>query len=211
MTSDPLGKGEFDRMWRVLDMSITGHSVLRDRYQRRERAITLAMMALSILAVSLAFLNGEPEVTLFGQKAKLATWLGSLTAGIFFLALLDALVDWKRSAWAHEDAALRLSELKSKFRGVTIVDDLAEAGDLDLRAEYEATMENVAVIPESMFLALKTKHRRKVAVSRLIDDHPGAPLPLVRLLAVWRGIRGQSSSRDGHGPAKDPPSLSLHD
>lgn len=188
-------------------MSITGHSVLRDRYQRREKAITLAIMALSIVAVSLAFVNGESNVTLFGKDAKLATWLGSLTAGIFFLALLDFLVDWKRSAWAHEDAALRLSELKSKFRGATSVGDVMDADDLDLRAEYEATMGNVAVIPESMFLALKTKHRRKVAVSRLIDDHPGLPLPLVRILAVWRGLRNQRLSGDGQAPVEDPPSL----
>lgn len=193
-------------MWRVLDMTITGHSILRDRFQRRERAITLTIMALSIVVASLAFVNGQSRVTLLGKEANLATWVGSLSAGIFFLALLDSLVDWKRSAWAHEDAALRLSELKSKFRRAIVEEDTVETGGIDLRSEYEATMENVAVIPESTFLALKAKHLRKVAVSRLIDDHPGAPLAFVRLVAMWRGLRCRSKVGDSQAPIEKLPS-----
>lgn len=203
---EPLGRDQFERMWRVLDMAITGHSILRDRFRRREQAITLAIMVFSIVAVSLAFVNGEPRVTLLGKEAKVATWVGSLTAGIFFFALLDSLVDWKRSTWAHEDAARRLSELKSKFRRATVDGQAVDSGDIDLRAEYEATMENVAVIPESTFLALKAKHHRKVAVSRLVDDHPGAPLLFVRLLAVWRGLRSRSTMDDSQAPIEDLPS-----
>lgn len=202
----PLERGEFERMWRVLDMTITGHSILRDRFQRRERAITLTIMALSIVVASLAFVNGQSRVTLLGKEANLATWVGSLSAGIFFLALLDSLVDWKRSAWAHEDAALRLSELKSKFRRAIVEEDTVETGGIDLRSEYEATMENVAVIPESTFLALKAKHLRKVAVSRLIDDHPGAPLAFVRLVAMWRGLRCRSKVGDSQAPIEKLPS-----
>lgn len=204
---EPLGRDEFERMWRVLDMTITGHSILRDQFRRREQALTLAIMALSIVAVSLAFVNGQPRVTLLGKAAKVATWVGSLSAGVFFLALLDSLVDWKRSAWAHEDAARRLSELKSKFRGATVDGQaVVDSGDIDLRAEYEATMANVAVIPESRFLALKAKHHRKVAVSRLVDDHPGAPLLFVRLLAVWQGLHSRSTTDDSQAPIEDLPS-----
>lgn len=206
MRMQQLRRDEYERMWRVLDMSITGHSILRDRYRRRERAISLTIMALSIVAVSLAFVEGDSDVTLLGKEAKLATWLGVLSAGIFFLALLDSLVDWKRSAWAHEDAALRLSALKSRFRGARAEGDTVDTGSIDLRAEYEATMENVAVIPESKFLALKAKHRRKVAVSRLMDDFQGAPLLYVRLVVMWRGLRRVGKVRDSDAPVETPPS-----
>lgn len=203
---EPLRRDEYERMWRVLDMSITGHSRLRDRYRRRERAITLIIMALSIVAVSLAFANGESRVPLLGREANLATWLGTLSAGTFFLALLDSLVDWKRSAWAHEDAARRLCAVKAKFRGASVAGDTIDTDGSDLRAEYEATMENVAVIPESKFLVLKARHRRKVAVSRLIDDFPGAPLTYVRLVAMWRGLRSKGSAEDSDAPVEEPPS-----
>ncbi len=202
---EPLRRNEYERMWRVLDMTITGHSILRDRYARRERAITLTIMALSIVTVSLAFVNGESHVTLFGVEAKLATWVGSLSAGIFFLALLDLLVDWKRSSWAHGDAALRLSALKSKFRAASIDGDNVDSGGIDLRAEYQATMDNVVVMPESRFLELKRKHRRKVAVSRLIDEHPGAPLVFVRMKAVWQGLHSESKAGDDQLPIEEVP------
>lgn len=202
----PLLRDEYERMWRVLDMSITGHSHLRDRYRRRERAITLLIMALSIVAVSLAFANGGSRITLLGREANLATWLGGLSAGTFFLALLDGLVDWKRSAWAHEDAARRLSALKAEFRAANATGDTIDTDGSDLRAVYEATMANVAVIPESKFLVLKAKHRRKVAVSRLIEEFPGAPLTYVRCVAVWRALRSKEVSADGDAPIEDSPS-----
>jgi hypothetical protein len=187
-------------------MTITGHSILRDRFRRREQAVTLTIMALSVVAVALAFVNGKPQVTLLGVSANVTTWVGSLTIAIFLLALLAALVDWKRSAWAHEDAARRLSELKAKFRSANDAGPIVVSGDVDLRSEYEAILENVAVIPESAFLALKAKHHRKVAVSRLISDHSGAPLVYVRLLAVWRGIRRPAGSTEGEASVEDPPS-----
>lgn len=206
LTPPPLHKEEFERMWRVLDMAITGHSILRDRYRRRVKAITLTIMGLSIAAVSLAFANANSRVALIGIEAELVTWVGVLSAVIFFLALLDALVDWKRSAWAHEDAALRLSELKSSFRSATISNGVVDTEHAHLRADYEAIMQNVAVIPESSFLSLKAKHRRKVALSRAIDDSPGAPLTYVRLLTYWRGMRPRAPKSGGTEPIEETPS-----
>lgn len=180
-------------MWRVLDMSLSAHSSLRDRYRRREVGLTLLILALSILATSLAFLSGERDVDIGPFTARLGVWVGSLTALIFFLALADLLLNWRKRAWAHENAARRLSELKGKFRAATITENRVDTS-IDLKTEYEQTMNAVAEIPERQFLAMKAKHHRKVAVSKLIDLHPGAPVPFLRLLAVWRGLRERTPS-----------------
>lgn len=179
-------------MWRVVDTTLTAHCLLRDRYRRRELLLTLLVLALSIVATAAGLLSDKVRVDIGPASARLATWLGILTAVIFFLALVDLVFDWRRRAWAHEDAARRIGDLKLRMRAITLSNDMVDAGATDIRAEYEQTLASVVEIPERQFLAMKSKHHRKVVLSKLIDTHAGAPVPYLRLLAAWRGIRGRN-------------------
>ncbi len=186
-----LNADEFDRMWRVVDQSLSAHAILRDHYRQRERALTLLILGLSIVATAFAFLSGDMTIAIRQWRLSLGTSVGILTAAIFFLALAQLVLNWQRLAWAHEDASRRLRDLKAKLRTVKVagVTSVSDTEALDLRAIYDQTMADVVEIPEDEFLPLKAKHHRKVAVSRLIDKHPGAPLPYLRLLAMVRGLR----------------------
>src|SRR5260370_40670864 len=95
---------EYDRMWRVVDQSLTANSVLRGRYRLRDRSVTLGVVMLSIAATSFAFLSGDLIVHLGGTAIRLPTILGILTATIFLLTLLETIVGWRRKAWSHARA-----------------------------------------------------------------------------------------------------------
>jgi hypothetical protein len=191
-----LDDGEFKRMWRVVDMSLSGHAVLRDRYRRREGLLTLIVVGLSIIATAFAFLSGETMIQVWQWRFSLATGLGILTSMIFFFALTDLVLDWKRLAWSHEDAVERLTRLKSRLRAVKVsgISSLSATDAVNLRTLYEQTVADVIEIPENQFLPLKAMHYRKVAISRLIDTHPGAPLLYLRFLAMVEGIRKREKS-----------------
>lgn len=201
-TPQPISRGEYDRLWRVVDLMLSAHSILRDRNRRRQLSLTLLVMALSIAVTSLAFFSEGLRVEIGPLQAELTIWLGILAALIFFLSIVDLTVNWKRQAWTHEDAVRRLGELKSKLRAVTLVGNNVDTGGEDIRAEYERTMADLVEIPERRFLPMKVKHHRKVEISKLIDKHKGAPLPYLRLLVVLRGLRKQ---RDGQAEAIEPP------
>jgi hypothetical protein len=180
---------EYRRQSEVVDLAISGHSLLRDRYERRGAVLIFVILGLSVVATALALLNGEREYELFGVTQHAVVIVGSLTALIFFLTLIELRLDFRGRARAHADASRRLAELKAKYRAaVRAGDDVTS--DLDLAAEYERVMSIVATIPESKFLWVKAKHRRKVLVSRLISQHPGAPLLFVQVLATIQGFRG---------------------
>jgi hypothetical protein len=151
-------------------------------------------MTLSIVATGFAFLSTDTPITVGSTSLQLATLLGILTMLTFFLALLDLIVDWRGRAAAHDDATARMADLKGQLRGVTLSDDSVDAGDVDLRASYEHTMSSIVAIPESQFLAMKAKHHRKIALSKLIDVHPGAPLLYLRMLAVLHGLRSDEKA-----------------
>jgi hypothetical protein len=184
LTPDELG-----RKRRVLDQMLTGHSLLRDLYQRRALILTLLILGLSIVATAVAFLSGESTVSILGVRARVQTWVGVLTATIFFLTLVDLRVDWRQRAGAHDEAARQLGRLKGVFRVAIVRDGVVEAGGVDLNADYDATMEQLPPIPDKRFLSVKAKHKRKVRASKLLDKHAGAPVWYVRLLAMWQGVR----------------------
>jgi hypothetical protein len=188
-TPSPPTPEEFRRKRRVLDQMLTGHSLLRDRYERRALVLTLLVLALSIVATSVAFLSGS-TLSILGIQARVQVWVGVLSAVIFFLTLVELRVDWRQRAGTHGDAARRLGRLKSIFRAAAVHDDVVDAGKTDLNLEYDTTMEQLTPIPDNRFLWVKAKHTRKVRASMLLDKHPGAPLWYIRLLAMWHGIRG---------------------
>jgi hypothetical protein len=184
-----IDKTEYERMWRVLDMTLSGHSLLRDRYRRRETALVLIVLTFSIAATAAAFLADERTVKIGPLHGRLTVWLGLLTTLIFFLTLFDLVIDWREKAWKHEQSADRLGNLKTLFRSVTVVGGMVDAGETDLATEYQQAMDLTARIPERQFLRIKAKHERKVALSKMISAHPGAPLTYLRCLAIYRGIR----------------------
>src|SRR4051812_24633304 len=99
---------EYRRRRRVIGWMLTGDSALRDRYQRRARGLTLTVMGLSIVGLLLALANGDQQVSVIGLHGKLQVFLAWLAAVIFFVSLLDLVVDWRRRGWSHANSASRL-------------------------------------------------------------------------------------------------------
>jgi hypothetical protein len=194
---------DYNRRFRVLDQMLTGHSIERDRFVRRSTALTLTIIALSIVATMVAFISGERDVDFGVVTMTVQTSVGLLSAFIFFLGLLDLKVDWRQRAWSHEQAVDRLAELKAKYRAAKTVGDEVSLDGVDLLHEYDMTMEAIVAVPEGRFLALKARHKRKVAISRLLDTRPGTPVPWLRLTLLVDGLRNRSPGKAGRAGATD--------
>jgi hypothetical protein len=181
---------EYRRKFRVLDMMLSGHATLRERNRRRWLALTLAVMLLSILAATLA-LAEEKRVEVLFIRLQTKDWLAILAGLIFFLSIVELVVDWRGRVWAHGDAARRLAELKGQFRRAEVSSEGVETNGVDLDEAYDQAMAAIVEIPNSLFNRLKAKHRRKIAVSKFLDDSPGTPLLLLR----WRIFRAGVTHR----------------
>jgi hypothetical protein len=180
--------GEYRRKFRVLDMMLSGHSSLSEKYRRRSTGLILAIMALSILAATLALQDPE-NVDILGIDLESKAWLALLSGLIFFLSIVELVLDWRGRAWSHADAARRLGKLKGEFRRAKVTVETVETDGLDLDLEYDQTTAAIVEIPNSVFNRLKAKHRRKIEISKLLDKSPGAPLLLLRWRVLRDGIR----------------------
>jgi hypothetical protein len=190
---------EFKRQENVVDTMLSAQTRLAERYERRSTGLTLVIMALSIVAAGVAFISAEPSVTIGPFSARVQVWVGILGFVIFFLSIVELKVEWRRRAWAHEEAVRRFADLKPHYRQVEIDGDKVSSAT-DLTAAYNQTWETVNVlgvrIPPKQFNKLKAWHWHKVELSRRISACPQRPLLLHRLDIRLEGI-GRKPKRSG--------------
>jgi len=189
---------EYSRRLRILDMMLSAHSDLRDRNERRSTGLTLLIMVLSIMTTAVAFISGEPDLSIGPFKASVQVWVGLLSCGVFVLSIVELLVEWRRQAWAHDEAAQRLADLKATFRRARR-DGQNVQSDVDLLDAYDHVMDALGAlrvrIPEAQFNRLKARHLRKVALSKRVSARPERPSWLHRLDVLREGLGKSKGGR----------------
>ncbi len=184
---------EYHRKFRVLDLMLSAHASLCERYRRRSIGLVLAVMALSILGATLA-LSDDSSVHILSVNLEPSEWLAILMGLVFFLSISELVLDLRGRAWAHEDAARRLGRLKGEFRRAEVDAVVVKTDGVDLDIEYDQTTAAIVEIPNSAFNRLKAKHLRKVAVSKRLDASPGAPLLVLRWRIFKDGLAGPGAA-----------------
>lgn len=169
---------ELQRMQRVTDQSITAHSILRDRYSNRALWVDILMLVASATVAVGTFAGDDILQMLMGGHDHPRVILGLVSVGVFVLSLIQFKVGWKERASAHAEAARALSQTKAEIRDVRASTNWISASQFKLLAvRYSTTHGNVVGIPESCFVPLKARHKRKVRISKTLDRFPHACLP----------------------------------
>lgn len=188
-------KKELERVQRVSDMLITMHSVLRDEYLRKSIAVDCALFASSIILVALVFMDPVLLDWLPLSATGSRVLLGAFALVTFFLSLVIFRVDWKSKAELHKRAAEAYSHIKLKCQELLMTFNTASDTEIQkLLVRYGDLGEICVAVPEASFLRLKKKHKMKVALSRYLDDNPGACIWLLRL-RIWFADTFKTSSK----------------
>lgn len=181
--ADSKGKA-LERAIRVGDQSCTAYAHLRDKYRRYAFWLDLSILLLSGWLVSMVFVQPHIAVAISPKEIPSDIWIGLLSILAFALSLIQLQVNWKGRAQLFQQAAASLSAFVKEHR--PLVSTISEQLAGEALARYSALTDGLEPIPESQFLALKKKHRLKLELSRLLDDHPGANLTLWRLRIALR-------------------------
>lgn len=195
---------EIERQYRVLQQTLSAHSSLRDRANRKAKGAKSILLALSILFSVTTFAgNGFYEVLAVDpQIGRLSVGFASLFAVITSVILL--IVDWEGEATRHSEAANRWSTVLRDFRTHRNDDgSWQEEQRVELSEAYWEADRNSANIPERVFNKLKARHLRKVATSKLISSYPGCPRILLwasvwirdTFRAIWHRFRTQADDK----------------
>jgi hypothetical protein len=174
-------RDEIDRIRRVSDTLCSGHAGLRDRFARRALLLDLCILGSSSWLVALAFVEPRINVQLtpFGLDSQI--WVGTVSVVTFFLTIIQLITDWKGRADAHKRTFEIYAEVKREAGYLLATETIEETACQRILSRYNMASAVGVTLPESDFLAQKQRHRLKIALSKHLDKHPSASLPLTRL------------------------------
>jgi hypothetical protein len=180
-------KDELKRQANVVDMMLTMHSILASRFNRLSQLLELSMLAISTILVTITFV--DPIVINYlnikTENARIA--IGTSAILVFFLSIVSLIVDWKGKATQHREAFNTLIPLKTEWREViTFINVQDDRSRADFARKSALILGNLIPIPDSKFNDLKAQHYHKIMLSKLISNHPGSSVILLRLCLWWR-------------------------
>lgn len=181
MNQTPGSVEEITRIKRVSDTLCSSHANLRDRYARLGLIFDVIVLGLSTWLVALSFVDPRvnTRLTPFGIEPQI--WVGVLGAATFLLTLMQSLVNWKGRSDAHKRTLDLYAEVKREAGYLLAANSFDDADFRRVLSRYDMASAVGVEIPEADFLPQKRHHKLKIALSKHLDDHPAAWLPLTRL------------------------------
>jgi len=186
---------ELSRKFRVLNQTLSMHTCLRDRYADRALLVDSLLLASAVVFCASAF-AGDDVLSRLGptpQEVRYIIRVFSVMA--FMLSILSLRIGWKEKSANHRDAAQKMTRALALFRKYEEPDGTWRA---DARAELDAAyweaMHNSVPIPEKLFVKLKSRHLKKVEISRMLTLNPGRPIFVLRLMLLYWSFRRHSNT-----------------
>jgi hypothetical protein len=107
---------ELNRKKKVLDMMISMHSMLRDRYRSWSFATDLVLLLSAAALNTLIFVDQDYITDYLGDVKKFNFTIGVFSVLTFLLSLVVLLVKWKEKSEQHHNAANELTRLLNSCR-----------------------------------------------------------------------------------------------
>ena len=164
------------------------HCDLRDQYRRLALFMEWFLLVASVVFCATTFVDDSLYV-LFDLKPQIAkVGLGFASIGAFAAALTLMLADFRGKSERHREAADQWTTTLKLFRDARNADGTwAPACSDPLSDAYWAASIQTVPIPDRRFNNLKSRYLLKVAMSQMIERHPGAPRWFVWLIIRVRG------------------------
>lgn len=178
-------RGELSSTLRKVDQGITAHSILRDSFAFRSRLLGLGLVLASGVIAFLAVASDAILRSLFDNPEWAERVIAICGVAILIGTVVNLHFGWGEQAARHADAANSLGRFKLLLNRELVGDQpLNKAKFVEIKLAYENLSDLIARVPESKFLSLKASHRRKVEISKLLDNRPSANIALLRL-KLW--------------------------
>jgi hypothetical protein len=183
------GRAENERQYSVLDQMLTMHSVLRDKLERRAFWLNTALILSSLFLLVFSFV-GDDILDSLGFKPGMTRFALGLASTVALLgSITEFRVDWRSVAGKHSEASARLGALKAMYRkSFTETQGNDPNANSQLTLEYDKVMAALPPIPDRWFNVLKSKYQFKKLLSKEINQHPTAPIFLLRTQLRIKGI-----------------------
>ncbi len=185
-TSD-VSVNELNLQSKKIALLLTIYEKLSDRYFIRARILDLFLLVTSIVVCLTTFV--DPKILEFfkvpSDKSVIILGVGAFI--VFVISVFSFISNWKAQAADLGRAANTLSRMKAECNEKIKAENQEELKQLQLKAvEYASIINNLPKIPQKEFYKLKTIHKRRIELSRMIELYPGSSVWLLKLVVHLR-------------------------
>jgi hypothetical protein len=175
-------QSELTHLKRVIETTTTSYGVLRDKYNVYARRMDLLILVLSAIMCATIFMDTNILLRYNIDPCTLRIILGSASLLVFILSIWQSNVKWKQKSNLYSKAFNDVLILRAKLRDM---DKFGCEDDVEsikiLCHQLTVELAKLPPIPDRQFLVLKAAHKRKVALSRYIDECSGMPYMIIWL------------------------------
>lgn len=158
-------RGEIERIRRVSDMLVSGHSNVSEKFDRYALALDCAILALTVWITSVVFVEPRIGLALTPFRIEPPIWIGLLSILTLFLSVVQLRVEWKRKSNGHKRSAEMYSKAKANCRYLLESNKLITRDDAkEVLILYDTSGNWGSPMLEKEFLKQKGKHLTKVAI-----------------------------------------------
>ncbi len=167
----------------IADMMVSAHALLKERYRNWSLVSDVFLFSSTLLLCAIAFADQSLLLRFLGSDFYIYVGVFSLIA--FVYSFIANSLDWKVKAEKHKSAFEKYLELK--FECAEILKQAKKSEHVEVERffeKYQTATPLIISIPEKYFLKCKKHHKRKAAISRHLDQHPGTSILLYKI-KLW--------------------------
>ncbi|MGE5606724.1 MAG: hypothetical protein ACM3YE_13675 [Bacteroidota bacterium] len=166
---------------------LTIYERLADRYFIRAKILDYTLLVASIVICLASYVDPKILGYINVTSEKSFILLGSGAFVVFAISVFSFISNWKAQAADCGRAAEILNRLKAECNEKAKTGSPEENKQLQIKAiEYFAIINNLPKIPQKEFHKLKTLHKRRLELDRMIELYPGSSVWLLKFVIHLR-------------------------
>lgn len=166
------------------------HSMLHRKFKRYSNWLHFFILVGSSIVAILTFAGYETFLPLFPswRDAGFKLGVGLFASLVFILTVIEEYLKLGSKVGAHENA---IKQLTTFIREIEIVQKLSVITNEDMSKlvkQYTSINESIPTIPDNVFFKAKQGLKRKIEISKALDNHSFLPITLYKWYKIFEGL-----------------------
>lgn len=181
---------QIERLRKLRDKSEllrNAHSLLCAKYKSSSKILHGLILVSSSIVAILTFADYDDFLVILNKLTDdiYKVVVGIMASIVFILTVLEEFLNLNSKASSHESA---VKQLTTFIRSADALEKKKEIYNEDLEGlttQYTMINENIPLIPDKTFFKAKQQLKRKIHISKTLDNKPFIPIWIIRLIYLY--------------------------
>lgn len=170
------------------ELNRNAHSLLCSKYKNFSKLLHGLILVSSSVVAILTFADVEDFHVIFSSLTEdiYKFSVGLIASIVFILTVLEEFLNLNGKSSSHENAVKQLTTFIRLADATEKKNEILDEDIDGLTTQYTIVNENIPLIPDKAFFKAKQKMKRKIYISKALDDNPFVPIWVMSLIYLFK-------------------------